>query len=105
MTVVPFPTPADHVLSLVRDAYSKGNVLIPNPPNGGAWYNAVTHRQVNLCLAEGNLIGEPETDEHGNIRCTLERFGAGLMVRVHVALTQHEAKSWRIIVIKLENRL
>ena len=50
------------------------------------------------------MVEEPKVDEHGHIRCALERFGAGLVVRVRVSLMKHE-DSWGIVVIEVENRL
>jgi len=59
---------------------------------------------VEACLREGELSGIPKVDEHGHIRCAIERFGAGLLVRVHLALIKIE-EDWNIVVIEVENRL
>ncbi len=104
MSIHPFPLTSEHALTLVRQAVECGNVLMPDPPNGGEWYRVLTRRQVDLCLKEGDLVEEPKVDEHGHIRCALERFGAGLVVRVRVSLMKHE-DSWGIVVIEVENRL
>ena len=104
MSIHPFPITSEHTLAIIRQAVECGNVLIPDPPNGGEWYNLMSRRQVDLCLKAGDLVEEPRVDAHGHIRCVLERFGAGLAVRVHVALMKHE-ESWGIVVIEVENRL
>jgi len=104
MSIHPFPITPEHALALVRQAVECGNVLIPDPPQGGEWYRLVSRRQVDLCLKEGDLIDKPKVDMHGHVRCALERFGAGLDVRVHIALMKHD-DSWRVVVIEVENRL
>ncbi len=104
MNIASFPLTAARALELIREAAGRSDFLIPDPPDGGEWYRVMSRRQVELCLKEGDMVGEPRVDEHGNVRCVLERFGAGLVVRVHVVLIkQHEL--WRIVVIEVENRL
>lgn len=106
MTAMPFPTSPEYAIALIREAVQNGRVTIPDPPVGGEWYRVTTHRQVHACLKEGELAGAPETDELGNVRCVLERFGAGGLVRVEIALIKEDTDSdWRIIVIQVENRL
>lgn len=106
MTIIPFPVSPEHAIALIREAVENGRVTIPDPPNGGEWYRVVTHRQANSCLREGDLIEGPETDEFGNLRCVMERFGAGQLVRVHVALMKEDTEtSWRVIVTNVENRI
>lgn len=43
MPVIPFPISPEHALALIRDAANNGRVAIPNPPDGGEWYRAVTN--------------------------------------------------------------
>ncbi|MGH8474491.1 MAG: hypothetical protein ACRER2_01750 [Methylococcales bacterium] len=76
---------------------------MPDPPNGGEWYKIMSRRQVDSCLKRGDLVEEPIIDEHGHVLCVLEKFVAGLVVRVHVALMKQE-NIWRIVVIEIENR-
>lgn len=98
-----FPITRERALALIREAVRCGNVLIPDPPDGGEWYRLMSRRQVDLCLKEGDLIEEPDIDGYGHVRCVLERFGAGLTVRVHIALMKREG-AWIITVIEIENR-
>jgi hypothetical protein len=104
MSIHPFPITSEHAITLVREAVACGNVLIPDPPDGGDWYLLMTRRQVDLCLREGDLVDDPWVDEHGHVRCALERFGAGMLVRVHIVLMKQE-ENWRLLVIEVENRL
>jgi hypothetical protein len=106
MPVVSFPLSPERALVLIREAARSGRVSIPSPPSGDEWYRLVTHRQVDLCLREGDLIGDPVVDQFGNVRCLLERFGAGMLVRVRIALSKVEPdETWRIIVLEVENRV
>lgn len=103
--ILPFPMPAEHALALIRQAASAGRVLLPSPPVSGEWYRVVTHRQVALCLKEGEMVTVPEIDKYGNVTCWMERFGAGLTVRVHLALKKNQNDEWEILVIEVENQL
>lgn len=84
--VVPLGVNAQQMLKIVREtAANSENVFIPEPPTGGEWYRITNHRQVMLCLLEGELVGKPEQDDHGNPRCTLKRFSCGLCIWVTVS--------------------
>jgi hypothetical protein len=103
--ILAFPMPPQRALDLIRQAAKSGRVLLPTPPNGGEWYRIMTRRQVELCLREGEIVGNPEVDEYGNVACWLERFGAGLTVRLRVVLEREKDEEWEVIVLKVENRL
>lgn len=103
--ILSFPMPAEHALALIRQAVGEGRVRLLSPPAGGDWYRVVTHRQVALCLKKGEMVAAPEIDGHGNVTCWLERFGAGLTVRLHLVLKKNQNDEWEILVIEVENQL
>jgi len=103
--ILPFPISTEHALALIRQATEVGRVLLPSPPVGGEWYRVVTHRQVALCLKEGAMATAPEIDGYGNLACWLERFGAGLTVRLHLVLKKNQNDEWEVLVIEVENQL
>lgn len=105
VNVLPFPMPEEHAISIIRKASAEGRMLLLNPPEGGDWYKTITRLQVQKCLEEGTLMDGPTVDQHGNVICWLERFGAGLSVRLRVALVKTEENPWEVIVLDVENRL
>ena len=99
----PFPLSADKALDIIRAAArDSSRVRIPDDlgyerPDQD-WPHVITHRQIALCLEQGDLIGKPETDEYGNLKCTLERFGGGDMIRVTVAAVHNNKDEWTLYV-------
>lgn len=59
MSIVPFPLPKGRALELIRKvALDTGRVVIPDPPTTwGEFRRVVNHRQVVLCLQDGEIIG------------------------------------------------
>lgn len=105
MTVAPFPMSADAALRIIREAAAdSGCYTIPDPPVSGEWYRLVNRRQVEWCLREGGLMGRPVIDEQGSLRATLERFSAGVVVRVDVVLWKEDAGGWNVAVINVEKQ-
>ena len=56
-----------------------------------------------LLTQEGELVGGPITDIHGNMECTFERYAAGVCIWVTVSLYKKENR-WMIYVTKIEKR-
>ena len=63
----------------------------------------VTRRQIQKCLREGQLVGNPATDPNGHIDFSMSAWCAGLDVRVTGQL--QDQGGWYIIVITVENVL
>jgi hypothetical protein len=105
MNLTQFPMSAEFALRLVREAAADGrNYTIPDPPDGGEWYRIVNRRQVELCMRSGDLVGKPHCDDLGNVHVTLERFSAGVLVRLTVVLWRRDATSkWEIAITKVEH--
>lgn len=105
MTVTPFPLSSQRAVQLIREVASdSGRYSIPDPPAGGEWYRLVTRRQVELCLREGDVTGEPQVDERGSVLVSLERFSAGSLVRIGVVVWKDENDEWRVTVNTVEQR-
>jgi len=105
MTINAFPLSDDMALRLIRQAAADSrNYTLPKPPEGGEWFRIVNRRQVELCLRDGALAGKPRVDASGNVHATLERFSAGVLIRVSVAVWKNdETSDWRIAITQVEN--
>lgn len=105
MPTTPLPISTQRALALIREvAADSGRYSIPNPPAGGEWYRLTTRRQGELCLREGEVFGEPSLDERGSVHLSLERFCAGVLVRVGVIVWKNEHNEWRISVNTVEQQ-
>jgi hypothetical protein len=106
MAVTPFPLSARTARELIREvAGDSRRYTIPSPPVGGEWYRLVTRRQVELCLREGDVIGEPQIDATtGAVLVTMERFSAGVLVRIGVVIWRSDNENWRVTVKTVEQR-
>ena len=106
MTVTPFPLTAQRALELIREvAGDSQRYTIPSPPTGGEWYRRVTRRQVELCLRDGDVIGEPQIDPAtGTVLVTMERFSAGVLVRIGIVVWKSDNENWRVTVKTVEQR-
>lgn len=103
MPVKPFPMSADHALTIIRET-AKDSSRVGIPADLGYsrprqdWEHIVTHRQIQRCLEDGELLGRPELDEHGNWKCQMQRFGTGAVIRITVVAVHDEDRNWRLFV-------
>ena len=103
MTLVDFKLSADRFLEIVRETVTDTkNVTIPEPPDAGEWEQAVNYRQVIRCLEDGELITEPVLDDFNNWQASLQRFSAGVMAVVTIALARKQDR-WHIYVIEVKH--
>ena len=63
----------------------------------GVWRSVTDHLQVTRCLDDGAVVSRPTTDEHGNVTCRMQRYGAGQLVEITVVIVPG-AGSARLIV-------
>lgn len=78
MAVSPFRITAKQLLPRIRQcAKSSQNVMFNPPLVRQSMAGMMTFHQSLKCLQEGNLIGKPNMDEHGNWTFRMERFAAG----------------------------
>lgn len=74
-------------LRLLREtATDDNNVNILAALHEGPWRHLLDYRQIMMCLREGSLVQHPKTDELGNAVFTLERYSAGVTVRITAVL-------------------
>ena len=103
MSVKKFPMRADHARKIIRNT-AKDSSRVGIPVDLGYdrpkqdWEHVVTHRQIYRCLEDGDVLGEPELDEHGNWQCRLQRFGSGALVEITVVAVQDKNDDWRLYV-------
>lgn len=91
-----------NALAIIRKAAKASRVGIPTDLGYSRprqdWQHVVTHRQIHRCLENGEILGDPELDEHGNLKCRMQRFGAGALVEITVVAVQDNDKNWRLYV-------
>jgi hypothetical protein len=63
----------------------------------GAWRSVTDHLQVVRCLEDGAVVSRPTVDEHGNVVCMMQRYGAGQLVEITVVILTGASKS-RLVV-------
>jgi hypothetical protein len=74
-------------LRLLRDAASdEAKVNIVTSLHEGPWRHVLDYRQIMMCLRDGSLVQHPKIDELGNTAFTLERYSAGVTVRITAIL-------------------
>ena len=104
MTVLPFNTPKNHAVDLIRKtAQDSSNVVLPFDSTMGEWQRITTDRQIIACIKQGELIRGPMTDTHGNTECIFERYTAGICIWVTVSLYKKENR-WMIYVTRIEKQ-
>lgn len=104
MTILPFDTAKHHAVNLIRNtAQDSSNVVLPFDNTMGKWQRITTDRQIIACIQEGELVGGPNTDIHGNMECTFERYAAGVCIWVTVSLYE-QANRWMIYVARIEKQ-
>ena len=103
MSVLTFPMSPLQVLELIQHAAQAGRIIYPTFEQAAGWYAMVTRRQIQKCLREGQLVGNPATDPNGHIDFSMSAWCAGLDVRVTGQL--QDQGGWYIIVITVENVL
>src|SRR5215510_11525576 len=86
-------------LRLLRDTASDDtNVNILAALHEGPWRHLLDYRQVMMCLRDGSLIKHPRVDELGNTVFILERYSAGVTVRITAILVGTSASKRSIVV-------
>lgn len=86
-------------LRLLRDtATDDANVNILAALHEGPWRHLLDYRQIMLCLREGSLVQHPKADELANIVFVLERYSAGVTVRITAVLVGAGASKRSIVV-------
>lgn len=101
--VRPMPLSVDHALKIIH-ATARDSSRVGIPTELGfdrpyqEWQHLVTHRQIYRCLEDGEILGKPSIDEHGNCECWMRRFGAGEEVTIRIVLVNEENNGWRIYV-------
>jgi hypothetical protein len=74
-------------LRLLRDtAADDSNVNILAALHEGPWRHLLDYRQIMMCLREGSLVKHPKPDELGNTAFILERYSAGVTIRITAIL-------------------
>ena len=100
--VVAFPLVESAALELLRAAAEDSEKLVNTIKfEGREWFERVSNRQILLCLKEGRIVGNITKDDHGNWRCVVTRFCAGLDVYVTVAIDTDDDN--KVYVLSLEN--
>jgi hypothetical protein len=72
------PSRAEEIIHAVARDSARLKRLVSIP--GGEWRQTVTTRQIDLCLREGAVVGEPELDDFKNWQVSIARLSAGVNI-------------------------
>ena len=101
--VKPLPLSAAHALKITRET-AEDSSRIGIPADLGfdrprqEWEHVVTGRQIKRCIEDGEILGKPSIDQHGNHEVQLFRFGGGEEVKIKIVLVNEESDGWQIFV-------
>lgn len=103
VSVEAFPMSAKPALEIIREtAVDSSKVGIPTDLGFDRplqdWQHIVTHRHIQRCLENGDILGEPEQDENGNWKCIMQRFGSGALIQITVVAVPDTNNNWRLFV-------
>lgn len=101
MNVKSFAMSVQFAEQIIREtAQDSSRVVIPEPPDMGAWEATVTVRQVLRCLEDGDIVEGPEVNEFGHLECVLTRYAVGVEIFVTVVALK-EGQDWELFVRKV----
>lgn len=83
-------------------AKSSSNVEFIPPPNKKGMAGMVTYLQALKCLQEGQIVGKPRKNQHGDWEFQMERYAANQLARFNVVASVDGARVTRLYVL-LEN--
>jgi hypothetical protein len=97
--VTPLPLSKAAALRLLRDTASDdANVNIVASLHEGPWRHVLDYRQIMMCLRDGSLVQNPKIDELGNTAFRLERYSAGVTVRITAILVRARSARKSVVV-------
>lgn len=96
-----FPLQPAVAKARILDLCRAGKIRIPPGPGGG-WEQAVTTRQVLLCLEKGEIVGTGRRNEHGHYQFRMRRFSAGVAVLVDLVLYV-ENEEWAAQILEVNH--
>jgi hypothetical protein len=100
--VRPLPMSAQAATRIIREiAKQSDRVEVVAALHEGAWRSVVDHLEVIRCLEAGKILAPPTVDMHGNVVCTMQRYGAGAVIEITVVIC-HDGEGRRLIVTGFE---
>ena len=104
--VVSMPLSAQRGLQLIREAAANSSKVVNTLVfrEDQTWMEVVTSRQLQLCLEEGELLGTPNRDEHGNWVCRLYRLCGGVDVVARVVIRNESDGNHRLYITEVQRK-
>jgi hypothetical protein len=99
LVVTKFRLSQDRASAQIREIAADSQRVVIPAEGDSAWEQTVSHLQVMRCLENGRVKGTPKLDEFGNWVCDVERFGAGVLVTVTVAIDMRPDRLNRLYVL------